>query len=346
MSVLYRPVGWNWNKAIYDAIVIVAVVAYVLTFIHVAPLLETGAASIDDAVVRMRAFGTCAFLLLTIILSIGPLARIDRRFLPLLYNRRHLGVIACIVAVTHAMHVLNWYLAYSPTDPYLALLTSNTSFGRLAGFPFELFGVAALLVLLVQAATSHDFWLSFLTPPVWKAVHMIVYGAYASVVLHVGLGAGLASKSPALLIVVSGCAATVAGLHLWAARLGGRADAQTAPWINAGPVEAIVEGRGLVVHLSDAESIAIFRHAGRLSAIANACAHQNGPLGEGRIVDGCVTCPWHGFQYRPEDGCAPAPFTEKLATYRLKIDNGLVLVDPRPNPPGTRVEPATIGAAR
>ena len=28
-----------------------------------------------------------------------------------------------------------------------------------------------------------------------------------------------------------------------------------------------------------------------------------GPLGEGKIVDGCITCPWHGFQYRPQDGC-------------------------------------------
>jgi nitrite reductase/ring-hydroxylating ferredoxin subunit len=29
---------------------------------------------------------------------------------------------------------------------------------------------------------------------------------------------------------------------------------------------------------------------------------QNGPLGEGRIVDGCITCPWHGYQYRPDTG--------------------------------------------
>lgn len=25
------------------------------------------------------------------------------------------------------------------------------------------------------------------------------------------------------------------------------------------------------------------------------CKHQNDPLGEGKIVDGCVTCPWHGY---------------------------------------------------
>jgi len=47
-----------------------------------------------------------------------------------------------------------------------------------------------------------------------------------------------------------------------------------------------------------------------------------------------VTCPWHGYQYRLEDGCAPAPFTEKLA-YRVRIAQGVVEVDPRALPPGT-----------
>jgi hypothetical protein len=34
--------------------------------------------------------------MLTIILSIGPLCRLDRRFLPLLYNRRHFGVLKAL----------------------------------------------------------------------------------------------------------------------------------------------------------------------------------------------------------------------------------------------------------
>jgi hypothetical protein len=39
------------------------------------------------------------------------------------------------------------------------------------------------------------------------------------------------------------------------------------------------------------------------------------------------------------DGCAPPPFTEKLVTYRVRIRNGAIEVDPRPLPPGT---PAAI----
>ena len=76
------------------------------------------------------------------------------------------------------------------------------------------------------------------------------------------------------------------------------------------------------------ERIAVFRDGARIGALSNLCAHQNGPIGEGRMIDGCVTCPWHGYQYRLEDGCA-----------RVRVAHGMVEVDPRPLAPGT---PAAI----
>ena len=348
MSVRYAPVGWNANKYIYDAVLGLAVVGYLATFVSVAPS-PGPLPPYDDATIRMRAYGSCAFLMLSFTLCIGPLARLDRRFLPLLYNRRHLGVATCVVAATHASHVLGWYFGFSSVDPYVALLSANASFARFAGFPFELFGVAALLILVLLAATSHDFWLSFLTPPVWKGLHMSIYAAYAFVVAHVALGALLAPGFQSLQLVVPACALSVVGLHAAAAVRQSHADerdASKSQWIVIGPPELVAEGRGIVVPIDAQESVAIFRNADRLSAVANACAHQNGPLGEGRIVDGCVTCPWHGFQYRPEDGCAPAPFTEKIATYNLRLDQGVVFIDSRPNAPGTYVEPLSVPGVR
>jgi len=67
-------------------------------------------------------------------------------------------------------------------------------------------------------------------------------------------------------------------------------------------------------------------------------------LGEGKIIDGCVTCPWHGYQYLPETGASPPPFTEKVATFKTKIVEGRVLIDPNPLEPGTRVEPSVISS--
>jgi methionine sulfoxide reductase heme-binding subunit len=65
-------------------------------------------------------------------------------------------------------------------------------------------------------------------------------------------------------------------------------------------------------------------------------------VGEGRIVDGCITCPWHGWNYRPEDGCSPPPFQEVLATYDTKLVNGQVWVKRQPNPLRTRRAGAVV----
>jgi nitrite reductase/ring-hydroxylating ferredoxin subunit/DMSO/TMAO reductase YedYZ heme-binding membrane subunit len=342
MSERYVPVGWNVSKIVYDAIALALVFAYIAIFLWIAPAFQHVTQPEDDYTARMNAFGTCAFLLLTLILSIGPAARLEPRFLPLLYNRRHLGVIAAAVALTHANAALDWYFSYSPFNRFEMLLRGNASFGQVSGFPFELFGIFALAVLILLAATSHDFWVRFLTPPVWKALHMSLYAAYLSVVAHVSLGALQASKNPLLAVVVGLAATGVAALHVAASRRRAADAALVDGWIDAGPVAGIAEGHGIVATPPGAEPIAVFRHEGRLSAVANLCAHQNGPLGEGRVVDGCITCPWHGFQYRLEDGCAPPPYTEKLPTFRLRIVDGRVRIDPAANPPGTFVEPVPV----
>ena len=342
MSARYVPVGWNASKLVYDAVLVAAVVLYIGIFLGVAPRFQHTTLPLDDYSARMAAFGTCAFFLLTLILCIGPAARLDRRFLPLLYNRRHFGVLTCAVAVTHANAALEWYFSYSPLDPYVALLSGNTSYQQLSGFPFEVFGIFALAVLLLLAATSHDFWLSFLTPRVWKALHMGLYAGYAAVVAHVAFGALQTARNSLLAVVMTLCVVLVGTLHVTAARRPDRPAAIRDRWIDAGPPDAIPEGRAIVVPIEGAEPVAIFRYGGRLSAVTNLCVHQNGPLGEGAVVDGCITCPWHGFQYRLEDGCAPPPYTEKLVTYRLMLRDGTVLLDPSPNPPGTYVEPLGV----
>jgi nitrite reductase/ring-hydroxylating ferredoxin subunit/DMSO/TMAO reductase YedYZ heme-binding membrane subunit len=342
MTERYVPVGWNAIKIVYDAVVLAVVGLYIGIFLWVAPAFQHTTLPLDDYTMRMNAFGTCAFLLLTAILSIGPAARLDPRFLPLLYNRRHLGVIATAVATTHASAALDWYFSYGPYDRFEMLLRGNTSFSQAHGFPFEIFGIFALLTMLLLAATSHDFWLRFLTPPVWKALHMALYAAYLSVVAHISLGASQASDNPFLAVVTGLCAIGVAALHVAASRARVAEIPPVDGWVDAGPVTGIAEDHAIAVTPASAEPIAIFRHAGRLSAVSGVCAHQNGPLGEGRVVDGCITCPWHGFQYRLEDGCAPPPYTEKLPTFRLRIVGGRVWVDPNPHPPGTRVEPLPV----
>ncbi|MGZ2257295.1 Rieske 2Fe-2S domain-containing protein [Roseobacter sp. A03A-229] len=346
MSVKYIPVQWNLNKYIYDAVMLLGVGLFLYVFLYAAPGILSHERPINAQVHNARAFGACAFVMLTVILCIGPLARLDPRFLPLLYNRRHFGVMTAFVAITHAGYIVDWYFAFSSSNKYEALLFANTSYGQLAGFPFEVFGIFALFTLTLLAATSHDFWMKFLSPPVWKRIHYLIYPAYLSVVAHVSFGILQDQQNHVFTVIFIGGAATVGALHLMAALKDRHTDralaAEAAKWVPVCDVSEMTEGFAKIKLLANGERVAVYLNAGKLSAISNACAHQNGPLGEGQIIDCLVTCPWHGFQYDVTNGRSPAPFTEKIPTYNLKTEGSAVLVDPRANPPGTYVEPVAV----
>lgn len=339
MSVKYVPVQWNKNKWGYDAVLIALVVLYVVVFIRLGTPAADLARPLDNAVLRMRAFGTCALWMLTFILCIGPLARLDKRFLPVLYNRRHFGVLTAVVAFTHAVYVLGWYFSFTPQPQLTALFSSATGFGQILGFPIELLGLSALILLGVLAATSHDFWLTFLSAPVWKSLHLLIYPAYALVVAHVALGYFQDSRNPAFGVVFIGSALAVAGLHLAALIKERKVASSPVDWVKACRPQDIQDKRAAIVPLTKDERVAIFRTGSSFSAVSNACAHQGGPLGEGKIVFGCVTCPWHGFSYKARNGRSPAPFTEMIPTYNMKLEDGYLYIDRKANQPGTDVEP-------
>ena len=345
MSAGYATVQWTPYKRRYDLLLAGLVVAYLVVFVVTGKLRWRGVHAISDEILILRALGTCAFVLLHVTLCLGPLARLDRRFLPLLYNRRHLGVATFVLGAMHGLLATGFYHGFGVIPPLQSLLRSSDQYRSVAAFPFEIFGVVALLILFLMAATSHDFWLKNLTPRTWKWLHMLVYVAWALLVLHVGLGAAQSGRSIVHKLMLGTGVAIVAALQLVAGRREVRRDAQPAAdderWIDVCAVDVIREGHGRAVCVPGRERVAIFKHQGRLSAVSNVCAHQGGPLGEGRIIGGCITCPWHGFQYRPHDGCAPPPFTEKIETFQLRVEDGRVLLDPEPLPAGTHVRPVS-----
>src|SRR5678815_5718557 len=99
MSVEYRAVQWNRQKRIYDLVLAGGVAAYLLIF---GALTKIMFPLVTDEIMLIRAFGTAAFVLLHVILCIGPLCRLNRAFLPLLYNRRHAGVTMFALGLIHA----------------------------------------------------------------------------------------------------------------------------------------------------------------------------------------------------------------------------------------------------
>jgi nitrite reductase/ring-hydroxylating ferredoxin subunit len=251
-----------------------------------------------------------------------------------------------ILALIHSVLVVATYHAASDVNPIVSIFVSSPITGSVAGVPFQPFGFIALMILFLMAATSHDFWLATLTAPVWKALHMFVYLAYALLVLHVTYGVLQGETNPVYVIVTGLGLVIVLGLHLLAARKESAIDRQSAAAVEEGFVEACgiedIPEKGARIFCLSGERVAIFKYNGKVSAISNVCQHQNGPLGEGKIVNGCITCPWHGYQYLPETGASPPPFKEQVPTFNVRVRNSRVHVQPQPNAPGQRAEPATI----
>jgi nitrite reductase/ring-hydroxylating ferredoxin subunit/uncharacterized membrane protein len=83
------------------------------------------------------------------------------------------------------------------------------------------------------------------------------------------------------------------------------------------PVGADVEGVRLLLVLD----------GGEVRALDARCTHRGGPLDEGEIRDGCVTCPWHGSRFELATGdVVQGPATQPQPAYEVRIAGGRVEV--------------------
>ncbi len=344
MSVKYAAILWNNQKKRYDRFLWLCIVLFILCYIG-SQLVFRPEITLETLIIRATALS--AFILLHCILVIGPLARIDKRYLPLLYNRRHAGVSMFILALIHGAFSMIQFHSLGDTNALISLFSSNQKYLELSQYPFQVLGFGALIIFFLMAITSHDFWLKNLGARIWKALHMGVYVAYALIVLHVALGAFQYESHPANWALLMIGFVIVAGLHIYAGYRSNRVLSQEEnQLIQEGyhkvcQLDEISDDCAKTIYLNN-ENIAIFKYDGKVSAIHNVCKHQQGPLGEGKIIDGCITCPWHGYQYLPHNGQSPPPFTEKVKTYKVRIIEDTVWVNPDPLPEGTAVDPATF----
>ena len=90
MSHDYKAVQWTPFKKRFDTWMLSGVVRYLVAFVAITFATQPAGDSLTPIQAMIRATGTLAFLLLTFVLCIGPLARLTDRFKPFLYNRRHL----------------------------------------------------------------------------------------------------------------------------------------------------------------------------------------------------------------------------------------------------------------
>ena len=103
--------------------------------------------------------------------------------------------------------------------------------------------------------------------------------------------------------------------------------AKTPAWIDIGPLEAIPrEGARLVK--TGAGCVALFRAADdRVFALDDRCPHKDGPLSQGIVHGGSVTCPLHNWVIDLATGEAEGPDEGRVATYPVRVEAGRLLLD-------------------
>jgi 3-phenylpropionate/trans-cinnamate dioxygenase ferredoxin subunit len=95
----------------------------------------------------------------------------------------------------------------------------------------------------------------------------------------------------------------------------------------AANVADIPSGQVRVVEVGE-EEIALCNVGGEFFAIANLCTHDEGPLGQGEVMDHQVECPRHGARFDVRSGQVKAlPAVRPIPTYEVKVEEGEVFVD-------------------
>lgn len=79
----------------------------------------------------------------------------------------------------------------------------------------------------------------------------------------------------------------------------------------------------------EGRAITLFRAGAGVYAATAECPHRGGPLAEGLLGEGCVTCPLHGWRFDLRTGAVTANGDEsaRLAVFAVTEREGWLLVD-------------------
>lgn len=91
--------------------------------------------------------------------------------------------------------------------------------------------------------------------------------------------------------------------------------------------------------------LVLFHDGQTVVALSDRCPHRNAPLSAGRVIDGCVQCPYHGWRFAADGRCVSrpgvagaVPSETTVKSYPVVVQDGAawVCLDDRPQTPPPR----------
>jgi nitrite reductase/ring-hydroxylating ferredoxin subunit/uncharacterized membrane protein len=151
-------------------------------------------------------------------------------------------------------------------------------------------------------------------------------------------GVSLMSRAPRLsrALRLAGLATVSAsgllGGHISFRLAGGANHAEEVPhlvepgWHHLTATADLPEGKPVRRMVGEVPVVAI-RLDGQVHVLADRCSHMSGPLSDGELADGCLTCPWHGSVFRVADGSvARGPATAPQPAFEVREAGGAIQV--------------------
>lgn len=89
-------------------------------------------------------------------------------------------------------------------------------------------------------------------------------------------------------------------------------------WTSLCDFDELKEGEGKYVEIGGFQ-LAVFLNGGNVYVTDNTCPHAGASLSGGVIHDGCVVCPWHGWQFQLHNGQLPDLPGVAITTYKTRL---------------------------
>ncbi|MBI3988408.1 MAG: non-heme iron oxygenase ferredoxin subunit [candidate division NC10 bacterium] len=78
----------------------------------------------------------------------------------------------------------------------------------------------------------------------------------------------------------------------------------------------------------DEKQVALFNLDGAYYILDDTCPHQGGPLSEGFVEEGIVTCPWHGAKFNVKTGEVTGPPARSgVARYNVRVQGSDIEIE-------------------
>jgi methionine sulfoxide reductase heme-binding subunit len=171
----------------------------------------------------------------------------------------------------------------------------------------------------------------------WKQLHVLVYIAYTSVIVHVWTGV-VSLLEPWVQALFWTFVVAVVTSHAigWALMIkkalkkrGGSSEVielNGGRYHLVGQADEFEEGKGQKKQVGNQE-LAVFRYNNEFFGLASICPHQGGPIADGEVVNGYVECPWHKWQFSVESGGGPPGFPDCIPYYSAVVQDNSVYVN-------------------